>query len=139
MVTKLIGRPLLFCLGILSVALGFIGIFLPLLPTTPFLILAAFLFGKSSPRLHSWLTSIPQFGDAIIDWEQHRMIRPKAKKKALLSIALVFSLSVIFGPSQISLKIMLIVIGFCVSLFIVTRPSAAQEETVAHEKRKDAS
>lgn len=124
MPVKFAYKTTLFILGWVSVILGVIGALLPIVPTTPFLILAAYFFSKSSPRVHSWLTSLPYFGDAIIDWEQNRVIRPKAKALAVFVIVVVFSASIILTQLHIGLKIMLVCIaGACIT-FIVTRKSA---------------
>ena len=72
-------RHVYFAGGILCLILGFIGVFLPLLPTTPFILLAAFCFSKSSERIHRWLLQHPRFGPLIRDWQEHRVIRPRAK------------------------------------------------------------
>lgn len=118
-------RRLLILCGFLSLILGIIGAFLPILPTTPLVILAAFCFSKSSPKLHFWLTSNKYFGDAIIDWERHHVIRPKAKKMATFAIVLVFGASLIFGRLALGLKLMLIAIAIGVLIFIWTRKSEA--------------
>lgn len=120
----LLTKPILFTLAWVSVLLGFIGAFLPILPTTPFMILAAYLFSKSSPRMHSWLTSLPYFGSAIIDWETNKVIRPKAKVLAIVTVWLVMGLSITLAKLHIGLKIMLIVIGISVTAFIGTRKSS---------------
>lgn len=125
---KILTRPALYLLAWLSFILGIIGAFLPVLPTTPFLILAAYLFNKSSPRMHSWLTSLPYFGNVIIEWEKNRVIRPKAKIMAITVLWIVMSLSIIFAPVHYGLKIMLALIGVSVSIFIATRKSYAQDE-----------
>jgi uncharacterized membrane protein YbaN (DUF454 family) len=84
--------------GWLSLALGAIGAFLPLLPTVPFVILAAFCFARSSPRLEAWLVNHPAFGHHIIAWRHKGAISRKGKIAA--SIAFVFSivLAAIFSP-----------------------------------------
>lgn len=65
--------------GWVSLTLGIIGIFLPIAPTTPFVILAAFLFSKGSPKFHQWLMAHPRFGPLVREWESDRVIRLKAK------------------------------------------------------------
>jgi hypothetical protein len=67
-------------LGLVCVALALIGVALPLLPTVPFLLLAAFFFARSSERLHTWLVTHRLFGPMILDWQQSGAIRPGAKK-----------------------------------------------------------
>jgi uncharacterized membrane protein YbaN (DUF454 family) len=81
--------------GWFSLALGAVGAFLPVLPTTPFVILAAFCFSKSSPRLHAWLLSNKSLGPYIRAWQERRVIPPRAKVTAivLLAASLAFSLA----------------------------------------------
>lgn len=81
-------RYFLVGLGFLSLIIGIIGIFVPLLPTTPFLILTAFLFNQSSPRFHAWLLNHKYLGPPIVDWQKNRVIRPQAKWFATLVMAL---------------------------------------------------
>lgn len=76
-------RALLTFLGIAALALGMLGIFLPLLPTTPFLLLAAFCFLRSSPRMHAWLMSHRILGPYIRDFQAGRGIPLRSKCIAL--------------------------------------------------------
>jgi len=117
-------KSLLFVLGWICVLLGAIGAILPIVPTVPFLLLAAYCFSKSSPRVHSWLTSLPYFGDAIIDWEKNRVIRPKAKFASVLCIFAVFGASIGFTDIHLNLKLMLVIIALLCISFILTRKSA---------------
>ena len=128
---KYLSRPFLFVLAWISFLLGFIGAFLPILPTTPFMILAAYLFSKSSPRMHSWLTSLPYFGNAIIEWESNKVIRAKAKVTAIIVLWIVMGVSMVFAPIHYGLKIMLACIGISVSVFIATRKSHAKDENLS--------
>lgn len=68
----------IFC-GILSLIIGILGIILPLLPTTPFVLLAAALFAKSSKTLYNYLISNKYFGSIIINWQENRIVPPRAK------------------------------------------------------------
>lgn len=86
-------RLVWFAAGLLALALGLIGVFLPLLPTTPFVILAAACFSQSSPRLHDWLLRHPVFGPAIRNWRDHRAIPRVGKIAAVAAMAAAFGLS----------------------------------------------
>lgn len=71
-----------------SLLLGFVGIFLPLLPTTPFVLLAAFCFSRGSPRVEAWLLQHPRFGPVVRDWRSDRVIPLRAKQLATLMMGL---------------------------------------------------
>lgn len=111
-----------FFFGCLSLAIGFLGIFLPLLPTVPLLLLAAFCFARSSERVHSWLLNHPTLGPPIRDWQKNGAINKKAKVLATLSIAVVFMVSVIIGLRPILLLVQAIILS-CVMIIIWTRPN----------------
>jgi uncharacterized membrane protein YbaN (DUF454 family) len=80
-------------LGGLSLALGIIGIPLPLLPTTPFLLLAAFAFSQGSPRLHTWLIEHAHLGPPIAAWRAHRAVSRASKRAATAALTLVFGMA----------------------------------------------
>ncbi len=103
-------------------ALAMIGVVLPLLPTVPFLILAAFLFARSSSRLHTWLMTHRLFGPMIEDWQRSGAIRPVAKKAATVSIAAVFGISILMSAPSHVLIIQAVVLGGVLT-FIWTRPN----------------
>jgi len=79
-------------LGWLFFGLGFIGVFLPVLPTTPFMILALWGFSKGSRRVHHWLYTHPKFGPSLQDWDKYRVIPLKTKITAvsMMSISATF-------------------------------------------------
>jgi uncharacterized membrane protein YbaN (DUF454 family) len=91
-------RALYFTLGLVFVALGFVGAFLPVLPTTPFLILAAACFARSSRRFEAWLLDHPRFGPLLRQWRERGAIPRKAKALALAGVATGFLLFISFGP-----------------------------------------
>ena len=107
--------------GSMALALGGIGMFLPLLPTVPFLLLAAFCFARSSERLHLWLVHHPRFGGPILDWQERGAIGRRAKVLASASIALTFCLSIWLGLSPWILAVQAMVL-LAVAGFIWTRP-----------------
>lgn len=72
--------------GFLALGLGVLGAMLPVLPTTPFVLLAACCFGKSSPRWEQWLRSSPAFGPVLRDWQEHRGVRPQVKLLATFMV-----------------------------------------------------
>ncbi|MFD1160232.1 YbaN family protein [Roseovarius aestuarii] len=115
-------RLLWVTLGLLSLGLGIIGIAVPLLPTVPFVLLAAFCFARSSERLHNWLLTHPRFGPVIEDWNQNGAISPRIKRISTLSILAVFGISLVMGLRPVILIVQAITLG-CVTVFIWTRPN----------------
>ncbi|MFP5492755.1 MAG: YbaN family protein [Bacteriovoracia bacterium] len=117
-------RPILFVFGWIFFVIGVIGAFLPILPTTPFLLLAGVCFNKSSPRFHAWLLAMPVFGAAMEDWRVRRVIRPRAK--IMCSLMLLASLGFIWARPRpalfIKIPASLVMIG--VGTFVVTRKSS---------------
>lgn len=116
-----------FIVGWISLALGVLGIVLPLLPTTPFVLLSAFCFSKSSKRFHDWLLNHKVFGPLVKDWQRHGVIKIQAKILASVSMLLMVSLSLYFVsiPWIYVFAILLMISG--VLVFIWTRPSYPQE------------
>jgi hypothetical protein len=110
-------------LGHVSVVLAILGIALPVLPTTPFAILAAYLYSHSSPKMHKWILSTPILGKAVLDWEREKMIRPRAKFTCTVLIILTISSSIYFGNLGLPLQILLIIIALSVITFVLTRNS----------------
>ncbi|WP_105634788.1 DUF454 family protein [Cronobacter dublinensis] len=86
-------RTILLILGWLAVVLATLGVVLPLLPTTPFLLLAAWCFARSSPRFHHWLLYCSWFGGYLRHWQQYRAMPPGAKPRAILVILATFAIS----------------------------------------------
>ncbi len=84
--------------GWASLGLGAIGAFVPLLPTVPFAILAAFCFARSSPRLEAWLVTHPAFGAHIVAWREKGAISRKGKVAAMLAFAFSIALALLFAP-----------------------------------------
>lgn len=121
-------RTLWLIIGLTSLALGIAGVVLPLLPTTPFVLLSAYCFARSSPRLHDWLLGHTIFGPLISNWEQHRAISPRAKVLAVLSMAAVVGISVLVGAPERVIIIQAVILPIT-CLFIITRPNGPQAPT----------
>lgn len=88
----------LIVLGWIWVALAVLGIFLPLLPTTPFLLLASACFMRGSPKMEAWLKNHPKFGPILRDWQQQGAIDKKVKRRAAFFIVASFTLSIVLVP-----------------------------------------
>ena len=123
MIVKGTQKVVFLTLGWLSLLLGIIGIFLPVLPTTPFALLAAYFFSNSSEKLHSWLLRQKHLGPLIKNWESHGVIRPRAKILATVTMVVLFSYTNLFVPVSILIKLLINSIGIGVLIFIWTRPS----------------
>jgi uncharacterized membrane protein YbaN (DUF454 family) len=116
-------RLLFAGLGTLFALLGVLGIFLPLLPTTPFLLLAAACYARSSRRIYHGLLHHPHFGPLIHEWREHRSMPYRAKRKALLLIALSFGVSIIFFMPGWPAKLAMGVGGMLLAAWIARIPS----------------
>jgi uncharacterized membrane protein YbaN (DUF454 family) len=117
-----ISRRFHLVLGYLSVALGTLGLVLPLLPTTPFILLATWCFARSNPALADWLYSHPRFGTLLSDWRDQGAISRKSKVYALVAIGLSYASTVWFTDSRILSIVLALMLGG-VALYLVTRPS----------------
>lgn len=119
-----IKKMLLILIGSLSLALGIIGIFLPVLPTTPFLLLAMACYLKSSKKLYYFILTNKYLGPYVKDYIEGNGIPLKVKWKAILLIWLTIGFSIIFVIDSLLLRIMLFVIASLVSVYIGTRKTA---------------
>ncbi|WP_276640014.1 DUF454 family protein [Siccibacter turicensis] len=114
-------RTILLITGWLAVVLATLGVVLPLLPTTPFLLLAAWCFAQSSPRFHYWLLYRSWFGSYIRHWEQYRAMPPGAKPRAIAVILLTFAVS-LWLVNIMWVRILLLVILTCLLIFMWRMP-----------------
>lgn len=124
-------RILLILAGLGSLGLAILGVFLPLLPTTPFLLLAAACFARSSERLHRWLLAHPRLGPFIRDWEQGGAIRPSAKRAATVLMLATGGLSLLLVRAPLAAKAAMGLTFAGVLTFIWTRPSAPRPRAEA--------
>jgi uncharacterized membrane protein YbaN (DUF454 family) len=107
--------------GFVALALGALGIVLPLVPTTPFVLVAAFAFAQSSEKLHQWLLDHNVFGPLIDNWRQHGAISRRAKVISVVSMVAVLAISVAMALPMVVIVTQLVVLG-AAALFILTRP-----------------
>jgi uncharacterized protein len=116
-------RRLWLGLGMFFVALGAVGVVTPILPTTPFLLLASFFFLRSSPRHHAWLRRSPLFGPLLADWDRHRGVRKRTKIVAVgltVSAAGISLLLTDLSPALMVLVAALVASGVVVILRLPT-------------------
>lgn len=117
-------------IGGLAVVLGVLGIFLPLLPTTPFLLLASACFMRGSPQLNRWLRCHPTLGPILNNWHQHRAVSPTVKRRGNIMIVCSFMLSAILVPLWWH-KVMLVVMASIV-LFFFNRIAVIEHNPAHH-------
>ena len=116
-------RLLLATCGVLALIVGVIGIFLPVLPTTPFLLLAAACFARASPALYRWLASSPTFGPPLQEWRRHRSIPWRAKLTAIALMSVSIAVSAMFFVRPWWGKLALVAVGLAVGIWLYRRPS----------------
>lgn len=126
-------KQLYFAAGCLAFALGFIGIFLPLLPTTPFMILAAGCFAKSSPRFHRALLNNRFIGKDLQRWEKERTMQRITKIRATWVILVMFSISIAVLYQKPWLQIMLVGIAAILLFFMWRVPEERKRDSVNPE------
>jgi len=115
---KKIKKYLLMSLGVVFVILGMIGVLLPLLPTTPFLLLALACFANSSPQFHKALLNNRWFGPGLQQWEENRSIARASKIKAMMLIVVTFAVSIGILHDRVQLQIGLFLMASILLLFI---------------------
>ena len=114
--TDIMQRIILIIIGWIAVVLGTLGVVLPLLPTTPFILLAAWCFARSSPRFHDWLLYRSWFGGYLRHWQKHRAM-PGAKPRAILLILVTFAIS-LWMVNMMWVRGLLLVILACLLIFM---------------------
>lgn len=114
-------------LGCIFVGLGALGAVLPVLPTTPFLLLASFFFIRSSPRLNDRLMRSPFFGPFLRDWHHHRGVRPRVKVTAIATVCLAVTASIFWGNlSGLTLTLLLVLAS--IGVVVVLRLPVVRDE-----------
>ena len=112
--------------GSIAVGLGALGMFLPLLPTVPFLLLAASCYLKGSPRLYDWLSSHPYFGKIIKDYKENKVIPVKAKVSTITLLWLSIGISISF-ISILWIRILLLIIAIGVTIHVLSFKSKTKD------------
>ena len=117
-----IGRALWFALGCLCVVLGFIGVILPVLPTTPFILLAVWAFGKSSPAFAERLRNHKIFGTYVQDWENNRVIPVKAKVAACVMMSISLAWLTAFTEAPVWAKMLTAALMAAAAFYVLSKP-----------------
>jgi len=117
-------------IGIVATGCGIVGVFLPILPTTPFLLVAVFSFARSSPRLHGWLLEHPRLGAPVRDWQRYGVIPRASKVMALVVMTISLIGSWVFAVPIWALFAQAAMLAI-VAAFILTRPSSPPPRLVA--------
>ena len=116
-----IHKPIFFSIGILSLSLGYVGIVVPGLPTTVFILISAWAFSKCSDRFTFWLENHKLFGPMILNWKTYRGLSRRAKKLALSMIVPTFALTIYYAFSLVG-DIIFGSFGLGLCLWLATRP-----------------
>jgi uncharacterized membrane protein YbaN (DUF454 family) len=116
-------RALFLVAGSVCVALGVVGLFLPLLPTTPFLLLAAACYARGSQRFYDWLLANRTFGPLIHEWRTHRSIPYRTKLSAIALMSATLGVSIVFFVRPLWLKLLLAAMGLALAIWMYRMPS----------------
>ena len=116
-------RGVLVAAGLVCVVVGAVGIFVPLLPTTPFLLVAAACFARASPTFYRRLVASPRFGPLIVEWRQHRSIPWRAKLTAIVLLAVSMGASIVLFVRPIELQVVATLAGVALGVWMYRIPS----------------
>lgn len=116
----LLKRYIYILLGLISFSLGFIGTLLPILPTTPFLLLAGFFFARSSTRFNHWLQDTKLYEFYVSDYVETKSIPKSKKQKMIINIVILMGISIYFAPIMfVKVLLFLLLLGITYVLFMV--------------------
>ena len=116
-----IHKPVFFTIGILSLSLGYVGIVVPGLPTTVFILIAAWAFSKCSTKFTYWIENHRLFGPMVLNWQQYRGLSRRAKKVAILTIIPTFAFTIFIAFSIIG-DLIFGFFGIAMCTWLATRP-----------------
>jgi len=121
---------LLVIAGSISLGLGLIGVFIPVLPTTPFLLITAFCYARSSRRLYRWLMSHKVFGPYIYNYVKHHAVPKRTKIAALILLWLSLGLS-IYLIDHLHVRIVLLIVGLAVSIHLISLKTIKNNQEIS--------
>lgn len=130
-------RWLFTALGFLALGLAGIGVVLPVLPTTPFVLLAAACFARSSPRFHRWLLSSRAFGPMIQRWQADRCVSRETKAVAIGLIGVTFAVSIGLVVSQPAARAGLAILGAVAVVIVARLPPCAGDRQTSPERGRE--
>ncbi len=116
-------RAVLLVVGTASLVIGVVGIFLPVLPTTPFLLVTAACYARASTRLYAWLLGQKSLGPIISEWRRSRSFPPGVKTRALVMVIITFAVSIILIDSLV-VRVVLLVVAAILLTFLYRIPTA---------------
>lgn len=119
-------RVVFLALGTLFVALGIAGIFLPVLPTTPFMLLAATCYARASTRFYNWLLNNRMLGPTILEWRRYRSIPYRVKWTAIVLMAVTLGISIVYFVPWPELQVALAIFGLLLGAYLYNIPSRDQ-------------
>ena len=125
-------KALLITIGLISIGIGTIGIFVPLLPTTVFLLIAAACFVRSSERLHTWLMTHRVFGSYIRNYREHRAMDTRTRASILVALWLTLATSA-YLVGSLAVRLMLAAVGIGVTIHLLSPKKPVPESRTAGE------
>jgi len=130
-------RAVYLSLGFGFTGIGLLGAILPVLPTTPFLLLASFFFARSSPRLRDWLERSPLFGPFLQDWHRYHGVRLSVKLTAIAVLVLAVAASIAFGNLSEGVVLLLLALAV-IGLMVVLRLPLVREAPAGPPQAREA-
>ena len=127
----MIKKYILLTSGIVSLSIGIVGIILPVLPTTPFLLLSAYLFYKSSEKMHSWLMETRILGEYIYNYQEYKAVKRRIKITSIIILWITLIISMILVDKTI-ITILLGIIGTAVTVHLLSLRSLEDIDDYKH-------